>query len=213
MVQSQLNSASTREIHELQNHILLRYDLLMATFFKTFCMFCGRKWRYHRENLRTMIGPLSKRTTAAAHLIDIVDGFLISGMKFSTCVDQLMLEIDSSLNMDDQFNILWPLIIDLRNDKIVEHLKMFETVFAGDALGVVDAINKLVEYQNMGELEDLREYTVNLVKKCRIETFRRLDSKLLKSFIIHVRLFDTNASKMIEQKAIQFNYAADDGLK
>lgn len=208
-VQGQLNGASTREISEFQNHILLRYDKLMVAFFETFCMHCGRKWQYHRENLRTMIKPLSTRPLAAAYMKQIVKGFLTSGMKFSTCVNQLMLEIDASLTMDDQFNILWALIIDPRNDKTVDHLNMYEPVFMGDALGIVDAINKLVQYQIMGEMDDLREFTVNLVKKCCIHTFRCLDSQLLKSFIACVRLFDMNASAAIEKKANQFNFIAD----
>lgn len=210
LIQSHLKGASSvDEILELQNHILLRYDVLMASFFETFCLYCGRKWQYHRENLRTMIEPLSTRPMAAIYMKCIVNGFLTSGMKFSTCINQLLLEMDSTLNMDDQFNILWALIIDSRNDKIVEHLKMYETVFVGNALAIVDAINKLLEYQIVHGLDDLREFIVNLVKKCRIETFRQLDSKLLKAFIAHVRVFDMNSSKIIEQKAIQFNFMAN----
>lgn len=210
LFQRQLNGASsTSEILEFQNHILLRYDVLMATFFKTFCLHCGRKWQCHRENLRTMIGPLSTRPLAATYMNDIVNGFLVSGMKYSTCVNQLMFEYDLSLNMDDQFNILWALIIDPRNDKITDHLKMYEIVFSGDALPIVDAINGLLEYQIRGEMEELREFTVTLVKKCRIATFRRIDTKLLQNYITHVRLFDLNASKMIEQKATKFNFMAD----
>lgn len=209
-VRAQLNSASTREILELQNHILLRYDKLMAAFFEAFCLHCGRKWQYHRENLRTMIGPLSKRPLAATYMKQIVNGFLASGMKFSTCVNQLMLEIDLSLNMDDRFNILWALIIDARNDKVVDHLKLFRPVFVGNALGIVGAMNKLIECQVMGELDELREFTVDLVKKCRIDAFRDLDSKLLKDYIECVHSFDSNSSTTIEHKAKQFNFKEQD---
>lgn len=205
-VQSHLNTASSREIWELHRHILLRYDKLMVDFFETFCSFCGRKWQYHRENLRTMIEPLSTRPSAAAYMKHIVNGFLISDMRYSTCVNLLMLQIDSSLNMDDRFNILWGCIIDPRNDKIDEHLKSYEIVFMGNAIGIVDAMNKLMKYHIVGGLDQLREFTVNLVKKCRIDTFRRLDSKLLKGFIEYVRSFDLNSKTTIEKRAIQFNF-------
>lgn len=201
MVQNHLNNASKREILEVQNHIILHYDKLMLRFFRTFCMHYGRKWKNYRENLRTIIEPLSTKPMAATYLKDVVDGFLTSGMPFTTCVRQLMLQIDLSLNMDDQFNILWDLIIDARNENIAEQLKHFEPVFSGDAVGVVDAMNKLLQFQVSGELNDLRKFTIDLVQKCRIETFQRINSNVLENFITHMRLVDPNAVKCIEQKA------------
>lgn len=121
-----------------------------------------------------------------------------------------MLEIDSTLNVDDRFNILWAVIIDPRNDKILDHLKLYEPVFAGNALGIVGAINKLIECLVKGELDDVRDFTVNLVKKCRIDTFRYLDSQLLKDLIEYVRSFDPNSKTAIEQKAKQFNFKEHD---
>lgn len=210
MFERNLNgTSSTREILEFQNNILLRHDMLMAAFFQAFCMFCGRKWQWHRENLRAMIWPLSTRPMASAHMADIVNGFHTSGIKYSTCVNILMLEYDETLNMDDQFNIFWTVIVDPRNDQIVQHLEKYEPVFMGGSFAIVDAINKLLGYQIMGEMDDLRAFIVNLVKKCRIATFRRIDSKQLKNYIAHIRLFDLNASKIIEQKAAQFNFLAD----
>lgn len=206
-VESRLDNASRREINEAQNHILLRYDMLMSEFFTVFCTHYGRKWQMHRENLRQMILVLSKKPKAADYMFNILNGFHISGMKYSTCVDQLLLEMDGSL--EDQFSILWQLIIDPRNDKINEHLKAFETVLLSDAIIIADAINKILNYQTSDELADLRDYAVNLVKKCRITIFRRIDLTLLESYISYVKSFDQKASQAIQQRAAQFGLFLD----
>lgn len=208
-VESRLKTASWREIDELQNNLLLRYEALMSRYFTVFCTHCGREWEMHRENLRLMISLLSTKPSATAYLKDIVHGFLISGIKYSTCVNQLFLEIDESLDIEGQFNILWPIIIDTRNDKVNDHLKTFESVLYGDALVNTDAINKILMHQINDEMLDVRELAVNLVKKCRLATFQRINPVLLQKYVWHVRVFDFNTSRAIQQRAGQFGLTLD----
>lgn len=205
MVASRLTRATRHEINEAQNQLLLRYETLMSEFFEVFCLHYGREWQKYRENLRQMIQPISQKSKANVYMKHILNGFLISGMNFSTCVKQLLVEIDESLDMELRFNIMWELIIDSRNDKIHEHLKEFEAVFYGDAVVSAVAINKILTHQVFHDkLLELRDYAINLVKKCRITTFRQIDASLLKKFIDHVRLFDKNASNAIQQRADHF---------
>lgn len=203
-VASRLATATRREIDEAQNHILLRHDMLMTNYFAVFCKFYGRKWQMHRENLRLLISVLSIRPLAAVYMRDILDGFLISDMKYSTCVNQLLLEIDESLDITEKFNIMWDLIIDLRNESAHEHLKMFEPVLLSDAVMNANAITKLIEFQIKDGLEGLRDFAVNLVKRCPLVTFRKINEKTLKDYIWHVRWFDLSASRAIQQRAAQF---------
>lgn len=205
MVASRLTSATRLEINEAQNQLLLRYEPLMSAFFEVFCTHYGREWQIYRENLRQMIYPISRKSRAAVYMKHILNGFLISDMKYCTCVKQLLIEIDESLDMEHRFNIMWELIIDSRNDKINEHLKEFEEVFYSDAMVSAGAMKKILNYQIFyDELLDLRDFTINLVKKCRITTFRQIDASLLKKYIDHVRLFDKKASSAIQQRAEQF---------
>lgn len=204
-VENQLKAATPDEIEDAQNKILLRQDNLLTDYFSVFCTFYGRKWRSHRESLRALIPILSQKLTAPILMKEILNGFVISGMKYSTCVNLLLVEIDSSLNTEERFEVMWQLIIDTRNDKIAEHLKQFEEILNSDALVAADAINKIIELQVNGDLESLRATIINFVKKTNVTTFMKIDSNLLKTYIrTYVRSFDDFAAKAIEQKATQF---------
>lgn len=205
IVEGRLKNATQEEIEEAQNQILLRYDMLMSQFFTVFCTFFGREWQMHRENLRQMIFVLSKKAAAADYMRDILNGFLISGMPYSTCVNQLLIEIDDTLDQDEQFNILWQLIIDARNGKVNEHLNQFQTALQNNSA----AVDKILNYQINDQLAELRECTVNLLKKCPVTTFRQIDSKLLGKFVFHLKSCDKNAGQVIQQRAVQFHLVLD----
>lgn len=201
-VESQLKLVTCNEIEAAQNDILLRHDNLLTEFSAVFCTFYGRQ--RHRESLRELIPILSKKPMATIFMQDILNGFLISGMKYSTCVNLLLIEIDSSLNTEERFEIMWPLIIDAQNDKADLHLKEFEEVLNSDSLIAAEAINKMIELQMNGDLESLRDIVIKCVKKAYVTTFQKIDPKLLKAYIRHVRSFDPAAAKAIEQKSNQF---------
>ncbi|XP_031628895.1 uncharacterized protein LOC116344477 [Contarinia nasturtii] len=208
-VEEMLKTVSRQEIREAQNQLLLRNEILMDTFFAVFCKFYGCEWQMYRESLRTLISVISLKPLASLYLKEILNGFLISGMVYSTCVEQLLIELDESLNSTEQFELMWELIIDAKNDKIDEQLTEFKSVLFGGALISASAINKIIELQIAGELKSIRDMAVNLVKRSHLLTFQKIDSAKLKQYVRHVRSFDMYASKAIEQRAKQFGMNLD----
>lgn len=210
LVERALKIASREEIKEAQEHLLLRHDVLMTKFFATFCKHYGREWHIHRESLRLLISVIScHATTPEIYLEEILNGLKISGMPYSTCVEQLIIEINETLNHEEQLELLWQLIVDARNEKADEQLKEFEHVLLGDAVISVTAINKIIEFQLNNEMECLRDVAINLVKKTSVTTFRKIDATLLKRYIWHVGTFDSAASRAIQQRAKQFDVILD----
>lgn len=203
-VENQLQLATADEIETVQNKILLRHDNLLTEFSAVFCTFYGRQWQTHRESLRLLISILSEKPMASNLMKDILNGFLMSGMKYSTCVNQLLIEINDSLNVEEKFEIMWQLIIDPKNDQADHHLKEFEEIFNSDSLVAAKAINKMIELQINDELESLRDTVIKFVKKSYVAIFHKIDSKLLETYTRHVGRFDAAAAKAIEQKAKQF---------
>lgn len=208
-VETRLRSASRHEIEKVQNEILLQHDMLMDAFFAQFCKFYGREWQTHRESLRRLISVLSIRPAASSYMKEIFGGFLISGMDYSTCIDQLLLELDDSLNAQERFEILWELMIDPLNVRLDEQLKEFKHLLLGNALVASSAINRILEHQINGDLESLRDLTISIVQSTSLITFRKLDSTLLKQYIQLLRSLNMNAGKIIQNKAKQFDVILD----
>lgn len=208
-VEARLRSASRHEIEEVQNEILLKHDVLMDEYFPLFCKFYGRQWQTHRESLRRLISVLSTRPAAALYMKEIFGGFLISGMEYSTCVDQLLNEFDDSLNSEERFELIWELMIDPRNDQIDEQLKEFKHLWRSDAIIAATALNRMLEHQINGDLESLRDTTVALVKSTTVATFRKLDATLLKQYIQLLRTLNLNDGKLIQNRAKQFGVVID----
>lgn len=152
-VEKLLKTASPKEIQEAQNQLLLRYDILLTEYFEVFCKFYGRQ--VDRESLRRLISVISQKPLASSYLKEILDGFLISGMQYSTCVQQLLIETDDVLNSTEQFELMWELIIDVRNDKIDEQLTEFEKLLISNALVSASAINKILELQINGDADGM----------------------------------------------------------
>lgn len=203
-VELHLKLATRDQIEQVQNKILLRHDNLLMEYLSVFCTFFGRKWLKHRESLRLLVSELSKKIDAPILIKEIFNGFLISGMKYGTCVNQLLNEIDDSLNEEEQFEIMWQLIIDPSNEQIQRHLKEFDEILKSDALVATDAINKLMTLQINDDLEELRATVIDIVKKTSVITFLKIDSKLLRTYIKCVQNYDSAAAKAIQQKAAHF---------
>lgn len=203
IVEARLKSASRHEIDDAQNRILLQHEILMNEYFASFCKFYGREWQMHRESLRRLIGELSQRPAAVSYMKEIFGGFLISGMEYSTCIDQLLLEFNDSLNTEERFELIWELMIDPQNDRIDEHLKEFKHLLLGNALVAASAINKILQHQINGDLESLRDVTINIVKSTTVTTFHKLDPILLKKYIQLLRSLNIADGKFIQNKAIQ----------
>lgn len=203
-VETRLRSASRREIEKVQNEILLQHDMLMDAFFALFCQFYGREWQTHRESLRRLISVLSIRPGASSYMKEILDGFLLSGMDYSTCIDQLIMELDDSLNAQERFEIVWELMIDPRNDRLDEQLTDFKHLLLGNALVASSAINRILEHQINGDLEGLRDLTNSIVQGTSLITFRKLDPSLLKQYIQLLCSLNLTAGKIIQNKAKQF---------
>lgn len=209
IVEARLKSASRNEIEDAQNRILLQHEILMNEYFASFCKFYGREWQMHRESLRRLIPVLSQRTAAVTYMKEIFGGFLISGMEYSTCVDQLLLEFNDLLNTEERFELIWELMIDPRNDRIDEQIKEFKNLLLGDALVAANAINQILRHQINGELECLRDVTINIVKSTMVTTFQKLDPMLLKQYIQLLRSLNMTDGKVIQNKAKQFGLTLD----
>lgn len=209
IVDARLKSASRNEIENAQNQILLQHEILMNEYFASFCKFYGREWQMHRESLRRLIAELSQRPAAVSYMKEIFGGFLISGMEYSTCVDQLLLEFNDSLNTEERFELIWELMIDPQNENLFEQLKEFKHLLLGNALVAANAINRILQHQINGELEILRDLTINIVKSTTVTTFHKLDPMLLKQYIQLLRSLNMTDGKVIQNKAKQFGLALD----
>ncbi|XP_055313924.1 uncharacterized protein LOC129575081 [Sitodiplosis mosellana] len=209
IVEGRLRSASRREIEEVQNEILLQHEVLMEKFFALFCKFYGREWQTHRESLRRLISVVSTRPAAPSYMKEILGGFLISGMEYSTCIDQLLLELDDSLNSEERFEIVWELMIDPQNDRLNDQIDEFKHLLLSDALVAASAINRILEHQINGDLASLRDATNNIVKGTSVATFRKLDPALLKQYIQMLRSLNSTHGKFIQNKAKQFGVILD----
>lgn len=205
IVKNRLSVASRQDIEVTQNQILLRHDNLLNEYLPVFCTHYGRDWQIHRESLRQLIPLLSLKTSAQTYLKEILNGFLISGVPYTVCVQILLLEMDDSLNSDEQFAIMWEIIIDERNESVDAQLKDFEhTILYGDEFVSSNAINRILQLQTNGDLECIREQAITFIKKSKVTTFHKIDKNLLKQYIWHVRSFNLKASNEIQQKAKQF---------
>lgn len=203
-VEHHLKTASRHHIEEAQSQLLLRYDMLMEAFFDVFCKYFGRNWKQHRDKLRLAIRIVMSRPSAEAYMKSILNGFLISGMNYSLCIQQLLVEVGGELNSEEQFNVLWDLIIDTRNDKVVDQLKLFHTVLHDGSPAIVRPINKLLKSQINSDFAVPREYSINLLAKCSALTFRQIDANLLKRFIEDVKSCNLGIIKVLQQRVKQF---------
>lgn len=193
------------EVEKIQNQFLLQYDMLLAKYFTTFCEHYGREWQYHRDTLRLLIGVMSQRPAPVPYLKDILNGLLASDVEYDVCVELMLIEFKEDLPIEEKFNMIWEIMIDSRNDKVVEQLKDFEGVLYSDELVAATVINRLMELQNNDEMFCLQDFTIKVLKKCAVTTFRRIDSDLMTKYIWYIKKFNLNASKCIQQRAIQFD--------
>lgn len=193
------DEADVEEAHQL----LMVHDKLLLKYWPTFCSFYGCViWR---ENLRLSIGPLSLMDGLCIEynlLSHVLDGFMKTGMNYALCVEQIMLELDESLSIEEQFYAVWQIIIDPRNTAIKSHLKPFSDVMLNDLSSLnVKAIKQILSIQIANETIDIRALTVNILKRCIVAIFYSIDPAALTEYILYLRAYDKIGSKAIQLRA------------
>lgn len=207
MLLRNLDLARRQEIEEAHKNLLTKYDKLLCTYFPEFCQFYGRK--NYREYLRLSIRPLSilnsiNIATRSQLMREILNGFLITGMKYGTSVQIIINALDESLNSDDKFQLVCDILLDKRNTALKSQLQPFANIIVKDFNGLhVAAVDKLLQIQIDDETLDVRELTVNILKGCTLPTFRAIDDRVLTEYIWYLTARGEASSKSVSMRAKQ----------
>lgn len=202
IVARNLHRADVTVVEEAHQMLML-YDKLLIKYWPSFCSFYGRvNWR---ENLRLSIGPLSLMEGLCIEynlLSHILDGFIKTGMNYALCVQQIMLELDESLGPEEQFYLVWQIIMDPRNTAIKLHLEKYTDVMVNDLSSLnVNAIKEMLTIQIANESIDIRSLTVNILKRCNVTIFQSIDPAVLTEYILYLRAYDEIGSKTVQLRA------------
>lgn len=202
-----LDIADRKDVEEAHEHLLLKYERLLIECWPVFCRYYGR--RNYREYLRLAIGPVSMLGTVCIEyqlLTEILNGLIISGVVYRTAIQLIINELEEVLEGDDQtqFEFVWKIIFDSRNDGIKTHLSHFATaMIRDDSNSNTDAINQLLQIQLDDDTINVRDITFNILKRCTVTTFMSINQATLTEYIWHLKVHDEKSSKVIEQRAKQ----------
>lgn len=192
-----LECASLDEVNEAYDELLIQYPKLLDKYFRAFCTFYGKK--KFRTRLRDMSYICAQSADKAESFMqEIVNGFVSTGMPYSTSVDVLINQLTSS-GRDTRYQMLvLKVALSVKNEKLLEHLHKFESVFVDEnRSGHKEAVEKLVQINLDGQTEAIRKYTLGVLKKCTITTYLQMNQKLLKSFLDSARMYGHPEAKHI----------------
>lgn len=201
-----LELADRCEIEEAHKNLLTVYEPLLIAFWSTFCRFYGRK--NYREYLRLSIGPISMLNCEYVDqlLMDILNGFMITGIAYQTAVQIILNHLDETLQKDDQFKVVWNILLDARNDGIQDMMqttKFTEVMIQFDGAEVTAAMNKMLDIQLETNGIDIRGLISNILKRSTVPTFMAIDGKLLKDYIWHLNMSNDKTADLISQRVNQ----------
>lgn len=196
VVLDNLESASLDEVNEAYNELLLRYPKLLEQYFRTFAIYYGKN--RIRTQLRDMSHICAHSEKANIFMQEIVNGFIYTGLPYSTAVDVLINQFATS-KYDTRYQMLvLNVALNVKNKKLEEHLRRFETVFIDEnCAGHKDAVEKLVQINVNEYVEVIAQYTLKVMKKCTISTFLQMNQKLLKTFLDTARMYGLTEAQHI----------------
>lgn len=180
-VQRNLEVCEFKDVNHAHHNYLFKYDKLFVEYFSVFAKYYGHK--KYPECLRRSIESIAdKRDTA--YFKDILNGLLMCGMQYHTVVALLFLELPATLDQTERFHLLWPILLDTRNKKACEHLKLFETSILEESDGTASQfIDALLDQLNINEFNDLIMFCIKLLKECAITTLHQIDTAAMKQFV------------------------------
>lgn len=191
-----------KEVEHAQTEYLLKYDKLLDEYFSVFTKYYGHK--HYREYIRRSIVPIADKRNPA-FLKDILAGFLIGGLKYHTAIDVILNELPQTMDDEDRFNLLWKIILDTRNNKVLEHIKLFEPVILKENNGEANEfINTLLKQLVINEFPDLKMLGIRLLKNCAITTLRRIERDPLNKFIFNLFASNKVDADAISNRVLQF---------
>lgn len=192
-----LECASIEEVNEAYDELLIQYPKLLDKYFRAFCTFYGKN--KIRTRLRDMSNICAQSAVKAESFMqEIVNGFVSTGMPYSTAVDVLINDMTSNGRSTRHQMLVLNVAMSMRNAKLLEHLNKFETVFVDEnRSGHKEAIEKLVQINLDEHTEEIRKYTLSVLKKCTITTYLQMNQKLLKSFLDSARMYGHPEAKHI----------------
>lgn len=201
-IQRNLELCDRKEIEEAQNELLLKHEKLLKEYFSVFCEYYGQQ--KYPEYLRKLI-KFGAEKQKCQLLKDIVNGLMITGIKYHLCVDLIMNEMDV-IDDDDQFSLIWKIILDSRNADVVNHLKKYKPTISGDSNDEnIIFINQLLVELIADKFSSLKVFAIEILKNCVVTTFLRIDSKLLEQFLSRLYASDRTNAESIERRALQLN--------
>lgn len=175
------------EVNQAYNELLLQYPKLLDQYFQAFAIFYGRNKL--RTQLRDMSHICAHSEKADAFMQEVVNGFIYTGMPYSTAVDVLINQL-ATCEYDTRYQMLiLNVALNAKNTKLLEHLRRFEAVFIDEnCAGHKDAVEKLIQINVNEYVEPIAKYTLKAMKKCTIATFLQTNQKLLKTFLDTARM-------------------------
>lgn len=191
IVLDNLESANLAEVDEAYHELLLQYPKLFEEYFQAFCIF------YAKNKIRTQLRDMSlvcvKSEKGETFMQEIVNGFVSTGMPYSTSVEVLIKYMASNgqMIMDTQYKMLvLKVALNQNNAKLLDHLHHFEHIFIdGNCAGRKDAIEKLLKINLDSYVEAITKYTLDVLKKCTIAMFLQTNQTLLKAFLETARMY------------------------
>lgn len=191
-----------KEVQYAQTEYLLKYDKLLIEYFASFTKYYGHK--HYPEYLRRSIVPIAGKQNPT-FLKDILAGFLIGGLKYHTAIDVILNELPQTMDDDDRFSLLWKIILDTRNKRAHEHMKLFEPVILKENNGEANEfINSLLKQLVINEFPDLKMLGIRLLKNCAITTLRRIERDPLNKFIFILFASNKIDADAISRRVLQF---------